>query len=55
MLVWSSYQPHYFGGHGKTVTGMLDLTDDSAMPATIALTNHDMFCPGVRSAALLKP
>ena len=46
VLVWSSYKPNTFSGSGNTITGMLDLTDDSVTEANVSNTKHDMFCPG---------
>ena len=48
LLVWSSYTPYTYLGHGNTITGMLDLTNNNVTEANITNTQHDMFCPGAR-------
>ena len=42
--------PYTWRGTGNTITGMLDLTDNSVSEANITNTQHDMFCPGTRDA-----
>ena len=54
LLVWSSYTGFTYEGHGNTITGMLNLTDDSVMEANITNTKHDMFCPGARCRTYLR-
>jgi galactose oxidase len=50
VLTWSAFSPTNFGGNtgaAKTVTGTYDPASGAVSSATVTVTNHDMFCPGI--------
>jgi hypothetical protein len=50
VLTWSSFSPVHFAGNtgaGKTQTATYDPVSGTVSAATITVTNHDMFCPGI--------
>jgi len=46
LLVWASYMGSTYVGRGNTITGMLDLTNNTVTQANLTNTEHDMFCLG---------
>lgn len=50
VLTWAASSPVFFGstsGAGKTETATYDPVSGSVSAATVSVTNHDMFCPGI--------
>jgi hypothetical protein len=50
VLTWSAFSANNFGGNNgaaQTVTATYDPVSGTVSTATVTVTNHDMFCPGI--------